>query len=70
MVPPSRPTLKKWEKKAFLTGSVLDLARTGRPTTRLVHAERVKESVEQSPIKPSRKRSSELLIPRTTLTDN
>ncbi len=55
MYPPSRPTLKKWEKKAFLTGSVLDLPRTGRSATRLVHAERVKEPVEQSPRKPSRK---------------
>lgn len=67
ITPPTRVTLKKWEKKAFSSGSVLDLPRVGRPITRLVHVERVVESVEHSPIKPSRKRSSELSIPRTTL---
>ena len=64
---PKRDTLYTWEKKAFTTGSVLDSKRSGRPRTRELHVESVEESCSRSPQKSSRKRSSELGIPRSTL---
>ncbi len=52
---PKKERLKKWEIKAFRTGSVLDLKRCGRPITRQQSVERVKRSVESTPIKSTKK---------------
>lgn len=67
---PSRQTLIAWEKKVFATGSVLDAPRSGRPITRVETCAAVEASVARSPMKSTRKRSSELGIPRTTMQDH
>lgn len=64
--PPKR-TILRWEHKLFLTGSIKDKPRTGRPSTRRDTCAEVKASVLQSPKKSLRKRSSELGIPKTTM---
>lgn len=64
--PPKR-TILRWENKLFLTGSIKDKPRTGRPTTRQETCAAVEGSVLRSPKKSLRKRASELSIPHTTM---
>ncbi|PSN32432.1 hypothetical protein C0J52_27595 [Blattella germanica] len=45
---PTKKTLLEWEKKTFLTGSVRDAPRSGRPSTRLGHFADVENSIQQS----------------------
>lgn len=66
---PNRKTLLTWSKKAFVTGSVLDAPRCGRPSTRVESCAAVEESIQRSPMKSTRKRSAELDIPRSTMMD-
>ena len=68
--PPRRATLLDWEKRAFSLGSVKDRPRTGRKSTRLETCAAVAASIERSPVKSTRKRSSELGVPRSTLRDH
>ncbi|GAB6018751.1 hypothetical protein CHUAL_000424 [Chamberlinius hualienensis] len=64
---PTRDTMRAWEKKAFSTGSVLDLKRTGRPSSRQHHIESVKATCLKYPMKSSRQIALELGIPRSTV---
>ena len=69
-VPPRRATLLDWEKRAFALGSVKDMPRSGGKTTRLEACAAVAASIERSPMKSTRKRSSELGVPRSTMRDH
>ncbi|GFG32650.1 hypothetical protein Cfor_04753 [Coptotermes formosanus] len=64
--PPRRATLLDWEKRAFSLGSVKDRPRSGRKTKCLEICAAVAVSIEPSPMK-TRKRSSELGMPRSTM---
>jgi hypothetical protein len=63
---PMRETMRAWEK-AFSTGSVLYLKRSGGPASRQHRVDTVEASCSRSLLKSSRKRSSELGIPRSTV---
>ena len=65
--PPRKATMLGWEKRAFAMGSVKDLPRGGRPIKRRETCREVEASVQQSPLKSTRKRSAEFGIPRTTM---
>ena len=65
--PPRKATLLDWERRAFAFGSVKDRPRSGRKKTREETCAGVAASIEQSPIKSTRKRAAELGIPRTTI---
>ena len=65
--PPRRVTLLDWEKGAPALGSVKDRLRSGRKTTRLETCAAVGASIERSAMKSTRKRSSELGVPRSTM---
>lgn len=65
--PPTRSTLKSWERKLFNSGSVEDKERSGRPISRLMHVPYVKASLEESPNLSLRERAQILGLPRTTL---
>ncbi|PSN45861.1 hypothetical protein C0J52_16854 [Blattella germanica] len=64
--PPWKATLLDWERRAFGFGSVKDRPRSGRKKTREETCAGVAASIEQSPIKSTRKRG----IPRTTMRDH
>ena len=68
--PPRKATLLDWERRAFAFGSVKDRPRSGRKKTREETCAGVAASIEQSPIKSTRKRAAELGIPRTTMRDH
>jgi len=68
--PPRRATLLDLEKRAFALGSVKDRSRIGRKTTRLETCAAVAASMESSLMKSTRKRSSELGIPRSAMRDH
>jgi len=68
--PPRRATLLGWEKRAFALGSVKDRPRSGRKTARLETCAAVAAAIEHSPMKSTRKRSSELGVPRATVRDH
>ena len=68
--PPRRATLLDWEKRAVALGSVKDRPWIGRKTTRLVTCAAVAASIERSPMKLTRKRSSELGVPWSTMRDH
>jgi len=68
--PPRRTILLNWEKRAFALGSVKDRSRSGRKTTRLETCAAVAASIERSPMKSTRKRSSELGVPQATVRDH
>ena len=59
-----------WEIRAFALGSVKDRLRSGRKTTRLETCAAVAATIERSSVKSTRKRSSELGVPRSTMRDN
>ena len=67
--PPRKATLIDWDRRAFTSGSVKDRPRSGRKKTREETCATVCASIEQSPMKSTRKRASELGIPRTTMRD-
>ena len=67
--PPRRASLLDWEKRAFALGSVKERPRSGRKTTRLETCAAVAASKERSPVKSTRKRSSEFGVPRSTTRD-
>ncbi|PSN58427.1 hypothetical protein C0J52_02802 [Blattella germanica] len=64
--PPRKATLLDWERRAFAFGSVKDRPRKTREET----CAAVAASVEQYPIKSTRKCAAELGIPRTTMRDH
>jgi hypothetical protein len=68
--PPRRARLLDLEKRAFALGSVRDRPLSGRKTTRLETRAAVAASIERSPMKSTRKRSSELGVPRTVMQDH
>jgi len=68
--PPQRVTLLDWEKRAFALGSVKDRPRSGRKTMCLETCAAVAASIERSPVKSTRKRSSELGLPWSTMRDH
>ena len=68
--PPRRATLLDWEKRAFALGSVKDRPRSGRKTARLETSAAVAASIECSSMKSTRKRSSELGVPRSAVRDH
>jgi len=68
--PPRTATLLDWQKRAFTLGSVKDRPRSGRKTTRLETCAAVAAAIERSPMKSTRKRSSELGVPRSTMRDH
>jgi len=68
--PPRKATLQDWEKRAFALGSVKDRPQSGRKTTCLETCAAVAASIERSPMKSTRKRSSELGVPRSTMQDH
>jgi len=65
--PPRRATLLDWEKRAFALGSVKDRPPSGRKSTRFETCAAVAGSIERSPVKSKRKRSSELGVPGSTM---
>jgi len=67
--PPRRASLLDLEKRAFALGSVKERPRSGRKTTRLETRAVVAASKERSPVKSTRKRSSEFGVPRSTMRD-
>ncbi|PSN54114.1 hypothetical protein C0J52_09477 [Blattella germanica] len=64
--PPRKATLLDWERRAFAFGSVKYRLRSGRKKIREETCAGVLASIEQSPIKSTRK----LGIPRTTMRDH
>ncbi|PSN43722.1 hypothetical protein C0J52_13996 [Blattella germanica] len=68
--PPRKATFLDWEKRTFAFGSVKDWLRSGKKKTREETCAGVAASIEQSPIKSTRKRAAELRIPRTTMRDH
>ncbi|PSN32241.1 hypothetical protein C0J52_20504 [Blattella germanica] len=67
--PPRKATLLDWERCAFAFGNVKNRLRSGNKTREGTCAG-VAASIEQSPIKSTRKRAAELGIPRTTMRDH
>ena len=67
--PPRTASLLDWEKRAFALGSVKERPRSGRKTMRLETRAAVAASKERSPVKSTRKRSSEFGVPRSTTRD-
>nr|XP_032808374.1 uncharacterized protein LOC116941401 [Petromyzon marinus] len=67
---PTKASLLKWERKTFATGSVRDLPRCGRASTRRATCAAVAESVRRYPGKSTRQRSAELGVPRSTMKDH
>ena len=65
--PPTRKTMSNWESKLFETGNIKNAPRSGRPVKRRESCAGVKESVINSPLKSTRRRSAELGIPRATI---
>ncbi|PSN45292.1 hypothetical protein C0J52_12471 [Blattella germanica] len=68
--PPRKATLLDWERRAFGFGSVKDSPRSGKKKTREETCAGVAASIEQSPIKSTRKCAAELGIPRTKMRDH
>ena len=68
--PPWRATPLDWEKRAFALGSVKDRLQSGRKTMHLETCAAVAASIERSPLKSTRKRSSELGVPWSTTRDH
>jgi len=68
--PPRRATLLYWEKRTLALGSVKDRPRSERNTTRLETCAAVAASIERSLMKSTRKRLSELGVPRSTMRDH
>ncbi|PSN43606.1 hypothetical protein C0J52_16384 [Blattella germanica] len=68
--PPRKATLLDWERRAFSFDSVKDRLRNGRKKTREETCAGVAASIEQSPIKSTRKRAVELGILRITMRDH
>ncbi|PSN50176.1 hypothetical protein C0J52_06647 [Blattella germanica] len=68
--PPRKATLLDWERRAFAFGSVKGRPRRGKKKTREETCAGIASSIEQSPIKSTRKRAAELGIPRTTMRDH
>ncbi|PSN47383.1 hypothetical protein C0J52_11171 [Blattella germanica] len=68
--PPRKATLLDWERRAFAFGSDKDRLWSGRKKTQKETCAGVAASIEQSPIKSTRKRAAELGIPRTTMRDH
>ena len=67
---PRRATLLDWGKRAFALGSVKDRLQNGRKATRLETRAAVAAAIERSPLKSTRKRSSELGVSRSTMLDH
>lgn len=67
MLPPTRSTLMKWERKLFTEGCIEDKEKSGRPVSRLMHVPYVKASLEESPELSLRERAQALGLSRTTL---
>ncbi|KAG2470010.1 RBL2 protein, partial [Polypterus senegalus] len=63
----TKSMLLQWEEKAFATGRVQDVLRSGRPSTRHETCADVAESVQRSPMKSTRKRAAELGIVESTM---
>ena len=59
-----------WERRAFAFGSVKHTPRSGRKKTREETCAGFAASLEQSPLKSTRKRAAELGTPRTTMRDH
>ncbi|PSN35758.1 hypothetical protein C0J52_13822 [Blattella germanica] len=68
--PPRKATLLDWEIRAFAYGSVKDRSRSRRKKTKEETCAGVFASIEQSPIKSTRKHAAELGIPRTAMRDH
>ncbi|PSN42177.1 hypothetical protein C0J52_09856 [Blattella germanica] len=68
--PPRKATLLDWEGRAFAFGSVKDGPRSGTKKTREETCAGALASIQQSPIKTTRKHAAELGIPRTTMRDH
>ncbi|XP_076354128.1 uncharacterized protein LOC143248961 [Tachypleus tridentatus] len=58
--------MSNWESKLFETGNIKDAPPSGRPVKHRESCAGVEESVINSPLKSTRKRSAELGIPRAT----
>ncbi|BFY99063.1 hypothetical protein BsWGS_02103 [Bradybaena similaris] len=63
---PKKDILLAWEKKTFVSGSELDVPRSGCPVSRMEQVEINQQLVSNSPKKSTRKRSAELQIPSST----
>ena len=68
--PLRRTTLLDWEKRAFALVGVRDRPRSGRKTACLETCAAVAAVIERSPMKSTRKRSSEFGVPRSTVRDH
>lgn len=66
---PTLQTIKNWVVKFQETGSTLDKPRSGRPRTSRTeqNIDTVAESIRENPTQSTRKRSSALNVPRTSL---
>ena len=65
--PRKNRTLRTWERKLFNTGTIRDRPRSGRPVTRRERCQAVDQSINESPLKSTRKRAAEIGVPRTTM---
>lgn len=68
-VAPRGEKIREWEDKLFLTGSILDKKRSGRPKERssIEKVADIQQSIRQSPTKSIRSRASELGMTKSTL---
>ena len=65
--PPDVKSIKSWYEKFKETGSVGDLSRSGRPTSSEETVDAVRTSFEESPTKSTRRASTELGVPQSTI---
>ena len=65
--PPDGRIITQWMEKLFETGSLVDRPQAGRPSEHGDSVHDVEQSVGDDPQLPTKKRSTEMGIPRTTL---
>ena len=65
--PPSRPSIRLWDKKFMETGTVFDARWSGRPRASEENIERVRQAFQRSPMKSIRTAARQLELPRSTV---
>ena len=65
--PPSRPSIRLWNKKFMETGTLFDTRRSGRPRRSEENIERLRQAFQRSPMKSIRTASRQSELPRSTV---
>ena len=65
--PPKRKTMSQWKSKLFEARNAKDASRLEKPVKRPESCESLEQSIINSPLKSTNKKSAELGIPRTTM---